>query len=68
MLLPRFHRVVLSLVAGAAAIVSCVLVGEATSDVVQCVWALSAGVSLAVVAAAWWPANQTAASSADEFA
>ena len=61
MVLPRFHRVVLSLLASGAATVSCLLVGAVTSDVVQCLWALAAGVSLAVAVVAWWPMSQTVA-------
>jgi hypothetical protein len=56
--LPRLHRVVLTFVAVVAATVACLLVGAATTDVVQCVWALAAGVSLAVAVLAWWPMSQ----------
>ena len=59
--LPRLHRVVLTFVAVVGATVACLLVGAATTDVVQCVWALAAGVSLAVAVLAWWPMSQIAA-------
>lgn len=61
MVLPRLHRVVLSLFAGSAATVSCMLVGAATNDLVQCLWALAAGVSMSVAVVAWWPLSQTVA-------